>query len=56
MKKKIVIIIDHPYRELDYLILLAYKLKKNLEVYIVEQYHWYITFFDKSRICNHATH
>ena len=44
MKKKIVIIIDHPYRELDYLILLAYKLKKNLEVYIVEQYHWYITF------------
>ena len=40
MIKKICIIVDHPFRELDYITLLAFKLLKNVnfEVFLVEQY------------------
>jgi len=48
-KKKICIIVDHPLRELDYLLLISYKLleKSDYEIFLVEQYKKELIFLIK---------
>ena len=47
--KKICIIVDHPLRELDYLLLISYKLlvKSDYEIFLVEQYKKELIFLIK---------